>query len=404
VTRLPRLALVHDHPPGWPGGGPVLLRRLFEGYPSDSLVYLSAFPSQDQSSTEWVDAAVALSPVRGNLGRYGLGRLRLLGRCLPWSSAVRWFRHSYEQYGIEVVHVVSHEFLWIPALLAARQLGLPVVLSINDHWPSIVRAQMPMPISRTAFGRLARRSAAIMGAHEGVADLLWSEYGLHMAGVERDGMTEAELREDAHRASRSPQIRSDGPLRVGYCGMYITYRREFARLREALGIYRSQTGRAAILVAAVEQGLDALLHDGWEPEELDWHAWTDYESVQALMFTCDVLFLPMSYARGKQDLMRWGMPLKTAQYLRAGVPVLVHAPRYASVAGLLREYRVGECVEEASADALCRALRAMTEDQGLQVSMRVEAQRCIRERYNLDLIRSAVWRVVTEARCHKDYA
>ncbi|MFA5130672.1 MAG: glycosyltransferase [Patescibacteria group bacterium] len=385
--EYPRLALVHDHPQGWPGGGPLLLRRIFQGYPSDRLIYISSFPSRNAINSSWLTGYYSVGR-QTNFGRYGLGRLKLIWSCLPWSGRTRKIKIIFKENQIESVHAVAHEFLWLPALWAAKSLNIPYVLAIHDHWPSTVRKQVPKKLANKIFCFFAKRADVIVGAHEGMSELLQKEYGLNQVGVERDGLNQEEV------AARPCGFRKKRPVRrvrVGYSGMFVTYQPEFAQLHQAFSMLRERDGINATLVLCVEIGLENLQVQGWKQEELEYHSWTDYQSVQQILRSCDIFFLPMSYDPAKIDTMRWGMSCKTAQYLQAGKPILTYAPSYASIAGLARDYQIGVLVAEPDPECLYRGLRRLTEDPQLLLEIEEGSRRCIEDRFNMDRIKASIW-------------
>lgn len=384
--KFPNIALIHDHPLGWPGGGPVLLQRLFYEYPADKKIYISAFPAIQQHQTDWLDAVYAQNQSIQR-GRYGIGRLRLFWGCLPWSGYVNKIRKIFITHNIKVVHAVSHEFLWISSFFAAKALALPFVLSINDHWPSVVNAQLPNFFSELIFKYIACRADVVMGAHEGAGELIYNKYGIRMNGVERDGLTGADVSNRSTAMSKT--IVKSETITIGYCGMYRTYKQEFELLQKVIRTYTRKNGKIKLRLFT-ELSLSDLYDLGWREDEIEYNTWDSYENVNNALRHTNLLFLPMSFEQNKADLMKWGMSNKTAQYLAVGKPILSYGPDYCSNASLLSKYKIGIHVSECNPNALHDAVIKLV-SECFQLTYHSESLKCIESRFNLDKSKRELW-------------
>jgi glycosyltransferase involved in cell wall biosynthesis len=75
-------------------------------------------------------------------------------------------------------------------------------------------------------------------------------------------------------------------------------------------------------------------------------------------------------------------PSKIAEYLAAGLPILVHAPSYSTVARYCREHSCGLVVDEANEDSLRDALMRLATDPVLTQTLSANALDIARERHD----------------------
>ncbi len=386
-SPVPRLAIVHDHPANWTGGGTLLLKRLFEDYPNQ-LHYVSAFPGSE-AMRGWAPYEFA-TDTQANMGRFGVGRMRLISSLFPLSRRTRKLREYFAHHKIQVVHAVAHEYLWIPALWAAKSLKIQYVLAVHDHWPSTVRRQIPPALAGLIFKFCARSAKDIIGSHPEMADILLRETGLRQAAYEMDGLTATEL-ETATRSQSKP-CQTD-VFTIGYSGMYRTYREEFKVLQSAIRKIAA-TGQKVKIVIYSDLTKSELEAEGWRPEEFCSETWISYDQVVQRLALCDACFLPMSFRVANQKAMQWGIPGKTPQYVKAGKPIIVFAPSYSSIAKLATKANFGYVASENSADALIHAIRkALLSEKSKTNNLYQNLPDCLR----FDSVKKTIWTTIRNA-------
>lgn len=374
------------------GGGAALQRRLFGGYTGGALIYVSAFPDPEARMPQWLLHEYAMNPSPSR-GKWGLGRARLILSCMPGTSYVRRLKSIFERHHIQAVHAVAHEFLWISAIVAAKQLELKIGVAVHDHWPSTVAGQLPKVLGEAVWGALLRQADVVYTAHEEASAMLWGMYQIQAAGVERDGLEGGEL-SDALSGKPSAKVGSSGLLTVGYAGMYHTYKQEISDLHQALRVVCASDTRFRRfrLVACTDCATQEMIQDGWQAEEVANRGWQEYEKVAEAMEDCDFVFLPMSFERQHADRMRWGMPVKTVPYLRSRRPILVYGPPYSSVAGLFSECGGAVVVTEHGPGPLLAGIRDLLEARTHpREAFERQQSECLEERFNLTRIRSMVY-------------
>ena len=83
----------------------------------------------------------------------------------------------------------------------------------------------------------------------------------------------------------------------------------------------------------------------------------------------DILYLPLAFSSRAPDVIRTAAPGKLAEYLVAGVPILVHAPSFSYIATDAREHGWGFVVDTLDPAELADAIRMLLSDPELRRSV-----------------------------------
>ena len=107
------------------------------------------------------------------------------------------------------------------------------------------------------------------------------------------------------------------------------------------------------------------------------------EQMPEILCAADALALPFSFDEDQREIVTTSFPSKTAEYLASGVPVLVHAPAYSSIARLARQEGWAEVVDEPSEERLVGALRRLATDNAYRRKLADNALNAAQTRHNL---------------------
>jgi glycosyltransferase involved in cell wall biosynthesis len=107
------------------------------------------------------------------------------------------------------------------------------------------------------------------------------------------------------------------------------------------------------------------------------------EKLPDVLATADALLLPFSFEEQQRAVVSTSLPSKVADYLASGVPVLVHAPPYATITSLATNEGWAEVVDEPSIARLAAALQHLATNKSLRKRYAENALRIARARYDL---------------------
>lgn len=110
--------------------------------------------------------------------------------------------------------------------------------------------------------------------------------------------------------------------------------------------------------------------------------------------SADVLLLPYSFRPEMREIVSTSYPTKAADYLASGVPVLVHAPNYSTIAQAAAKEGWAAVVAEADPNSILRALQSLL-DPAVAGSLLVRASAIAAQRHSIERNRAdfvdAVW-------------
>ncbi len=86
-----------------------------------------------------------------------------------------------------------------------------------------------------------------------------------------------------------------------------------------------------------------------------------------------MLYLPFSFERKNEDMIRSNFPTRAMEYLVSGVPILVHAPRDSQLSRWAREHGWGLVIDEEDDDALRAGASRLLTDEDLRASLVAKA-------------------------------
>jgi glycosyltransferase involved in cell wall biosynthesis len=113
------------------------------------------------------------------------------------------------------------------------------------------------------------------------------------------------------------------------------------------------------------------------------------EDVARVLAEADIAFLPLSFKSEMRHVVETSLPTKIAEYLAAGLPILVHAPSSSTVARYCRENGCGLVVDEPDDAALRDALVRLRNDLALRRNLSARALVVAKENHNASRIAPA---------------
>jgi glycosyltransferase involved in cell wall biosynthesis len=294
-----------------PGGGPHILRALFEDPPIPviSVVTGVARPPAGPHRELHLPMRPKLPTDGTRLNHWGDGLETALA-----TLAARRLRALLRAHGATVVHAVTHSPSFWPALRAARSLGVPAVLSVHDDLRYLLR---DAPLRRVSLHRL---SAAWNGADERIviAEAMGREYagryGERPYDVVTDGLQPGEL--------HAPRVR--GGLDIYFAGLFHRgYRENLVQLLRALDLVATRTAGTNASVTARCGSLPGSFDAGVPVRVLPFGP---ESAVQEDLERADLLYLPLMFGEAYRDMTDFSLSTKLVTYLGSGIPILYHGP------------------------------------------------------------------------------
>lgn len=345
-----------DFPPSNFAGGPILLKRLLDDYPSDRLTvltgshYLKSAPPEDRLNCSHI-----VFPTSNETGRLGIGRIKSLISWLliPFLTLLGiWL---IKRRNLKTVLTVADGHFFIAAAFASLITFTPFILIVHDDWVATQkkRSYVIRFFCAPLFKFTARNASHIYAVSPGMQKLLKTEFG-----------TESELQlpsTEIHKPHflRQAEEAQPNPFRILYAGI------GSGAVEEGLSllVQTIKSGELSKLglancelhfyIPASEEDVKRL---GWEHEAIKVHGWVSQQELRRALAAADLLFLPYSFSEEQKFFTTRSFPSKAADYLASGKPMLILSPGYASIVEYAAQYGFAEIVDKPSVEALAKSI------------------------------------------------
>ena len=351
---LPRLAYIGDVPVEASYHGSLLLHRLLERYPPTRLVILesAAAPSEASRRIPHVRYAELPSGLR-RLVNTRFHQVVSMWLSLRAGNRDRLVREALLEFEPEGILTVAHGHSWITAATYARRGDIPLHLIVHDDWPHM--AGLGPSGTRwleRKFGAIYRGATSRLCVSAGMVEAFERDYGaggtllLPQRSATSPGFDEPPAR--LATPGDSLVFAFGGTINSHSCAQALrTLSKVLLPLGGRIFLYGPISVDAATKAGLLQKN---IVLKGLVPPN---------DFVQRLRAEADVLFLPVSFDPKEESNTRLAFPSKLTEYTASGLPILIHAPQYASASLWAREHdgaaaTVGSEAEEALRAEVCR--------------------------------------------------
>jgi hypothetical protein len=307
------------------------LHRLLTGYPTDRLLVVHS-----DANAQILDPDNFLEGVRYQKIHYAPALPKVLrSRYFPLWRPIEQAMAEHltdsiivgmKHFQPEVILTVVDNLLWVPASIAAQQLGIPFHLIFHDDHPSKYTGNSPRFwhrlsrwLLRRGVRRAYRRAASRFCVSPGMAETYEKIYGRPATVLYPSRGEDSPVPLVRVRSDRPP-----GPPAVAFAGaLYTEGARDLLR-------------RMAKILADLGGQLHLFTRDDHKLFGLDLPAVRVVDFLppkvmaEKMGATVDVLFLPASYLPNEKRDVSTLFPSKLVDYTAVGLPVLIWGPEYSS--------------------------------------------------------------------------
>lgn len=377
VSDPATLLLVHALAPPASGGVGVVLNRLLTNLSDCRVVTLT-----DERQRSVVEAGSPLvSPgayryFRKLGGRFaGLPLIRdvLAILNLPFAVGAGWRGAALarSENATWVMSVIDGAFSPIAGALAARWSGRPHVLMIFDPWRENAYGPVTRFLGRLLERRIVGGAARVLVYCDQAAEHYAQRYGATceviptpVAAVDLDSVTRQQ---------------DTGTAREIVLGGSVYWAQDDA-VRRLLRVARRRPDVTVTMIGDPARTNTRR----YRPDRFE-RGRPEREFVERLR-AADVLFLGVGVDARHRFVVRMMTPARLVDYMAAGRPILVHAPRGSYAAEYARQGDFAEVVDEASDSALDAALTRMAADPETAARRSLRASQLVRERHEPALV------------------
>ena len=386
-SQKPRMLIVWSWLPSNHLGAGILMRRLFADYPSGRLWALTSYHSvrglAEHDPAPPAERQIPVPEVR--IHRRWTGSLSLLLNymLIPWT--VRRGVQLVRAEQIEAIFTVPWDHFTIAAYFIHRITGLPIYMYVMDDPAGTRQIGAGQPVMYSLFmPRLLRAARRVWGVSDGMCEYFEMTYGVKCMPL----LPLLDL-ENFRRKSVGKAVGADGTFHIVYTGSI--YSAQLDSVRRLVRVVNKDSGenghrkvnlRLTLYTSLPQHVLEEMNLVGKNIRRCE----VDNKDIPRVMAEADVAFLPLSFEPSMRHVVETSFPSKIGEYLASGIPILVHAPSYSSVARYCRENNCGLVVAEPSETSLRDALNRLISDGAIREKLSARALEVAAENHDVNRI------------------
>lgn len=333
-----------------PGGGPRILRALFEDH-EDEVLSVCTDPRLPPAAGKFLEAHLPLRPRLGRLEATRANRLMPAIDLAYGGRFARELRLLCEAVSARTIHGVAHSLDFVYAHKVAEEMGLPFLLSVHDDLRSIFHGRVFRSHALQGLERAWRRADRCYVISEALGEEYVRRYGKREYAVVTDGLTQV------HPA----RTRAAGSVSVYFAGlMHLSYRRNLEAMLQGVALYRRRHGHADVTLRC--GGLDK----DWRVTDIPVTVlpFADESAVEADLEQASLLYLPLPFDATYDDFVRFSLSTKLVTYLGSGLPILYHGPAHSAAARLLMQHDAAVIVSTLDPHDICDGILKACNNSG----------------------------------------
>jgi hypothetical protein len=364
-------------------GGSRILNALLADPPM-AVHSICTSPTQPQATDHISESHV---PARPSLGRLDRSRFSRLGSWLdrPFRHmSRRHLRKTYQELGASAIHIVAHGYAFAAAYLAARDLDLPVLLTVHDDLRYTLSGHPDLRRSLAALREVWCGADRRIAITDEMGDEYCSRYGAKPFLVITDGLEAL--------SNISAPIGEDSSHTLYFMGLlHHGYLPNIEAVLKATQIHGGQEPPWRVIIRC---GLTELPIDQALTEHLTLLPYGTQKDVEADMAQASALYQPLAIGPQYDDMNRFSLSTKMVTYLGSGKPIFFHGPADSAASRLLKRWDAALASESLDPSEIARVLRRCAEEGP---KLAENARRLAMDRFMLADQRGMFWNAVSEA-------
>lgn len=384
--RFPHLLVVSGIPPSSLYGGGIVLRGLLAGYPPENLTIATCGDSIEALESQMAGKY----DFRGEylLFRHFRKYPRFVGRLL-WAVKIIQItlvlcRRVFTCSGPCVLFAIPSGWrigpdLFVAAYLCALLTRTPLIIYEMDDWrDSLGKSpeRIHLELEKFFHRRILRKAKLVWVCSKSMAEQFRARFDI------ASRVLTSAVDVDRYLAFPAPRKIESDEIRLLYTGA--VYGAQADALGNVLSVLPSLTEYRVTFYIYSAQSAEELAAYGLSGLGLSVEKAVPPEQMPSLLASADVLILPFAFQSEERTTVSQSFPSKTADYLASGVPILVHAPPYATITQQARQDGWAEIVDEVDTERLASALRRLFSDNERRAELSANARRIALRDHNLN--------------------
>ena len=399
AAPAPRLLYIGEFPPSNHHGGAILLKRLLDRHPVDSLTIIASQLGMLASpTTTLLQCRYIVFPTLRGSPNFWLAKLRIIPNCLILASIALRAVLVIKRRRVETIISIVQGRYYLSAALASWVTRTPHIAIVHDNFVSgnFQPSTFIGKVLRRLTNRTLRNAAYIYTVSPEMQRLVLNECGMQ---------SEIQL-----PSTTVPPNQSDGRMRVeGGPGPVILFAGTVGyTVKDCLDLLvdlivsgkfkEYQMPKASLHLCTPLTDAD-MVQFGWNCPGVINRGWAAQSELPKILSQADILFLPYSFLQVARNAVETAFPSKIADYLAAGTPILVFGPKYSSLVRYAREHSFAEIVDEFSPTALARSIQKITFSPGDRQQLAAKSREVLSANHDMERQRRRFYRTLEQVIC-----
>ena len=380
-----RIAILSHILPPSPSGQAVVLHRLLSNLSADRYILISRENYDDIKhdcvATEKLSAKYYhLKPIfqLPILNRFGLSVLSNVFN-IPWGiyRRARQIEEIVQKEKCNLLIACTGDLYDLPAAyLVSKRNSIPLIPYIFDDYA----------YQWTGFYRFISKRMEPFILKHGKAVIVPNEY-MQEEYLERYGITSTVIHNpcplpNLNELDKAERVFNNQGINIVYTGAI--YHANHDALRNLICAIHQLERDDLKLHIFPAQPESVLKQKGISGSKFVYHPHIRSSEVPKVLRQADILFLPLAFDSPIPEVVRTSAPGKIGEYLSAGRPILVHAPKDSFISGFFRENHCGVVVDKNDPQVLSQEIDRLISNREMQIKIGRYARRVAEAQFSVD--------------------
>lgn len=284
------------------------------------------------------------------------------------------------------IHLIHQSYDIVPINRLVSESGIPLFLSIHDHFEYMLRGHPFLKQIDRALGCAWRRAKDVFVISDEMGQEYARRFGAREYTIVTDGLT---------CTARAAQKRPANSLRVYFMGLFhYTYRSNLRAMMDALKMIREAHPDWDISLTFRSGSISEPVHHDDVPVHV--LPFVPEAEAEKDLVSADLLYQPLPFQEFASKFVKFSLSTKMISYLGSGLPILYHGPKNAAACNLLAKHQAALICTTLDARSIARQLMASMQARDEVVN---SALALARSRFMLEDQQQRFWQPILDTCC-----
>ena len=377
-----KILIISSTPPGWQGGGGVLIQSLMEGYGVDNFCVYCPTKVWENDKYYLPNSLKSIPIMFGPLRVFRLYKRRhklllFLEEIILFILLIRRKREILRfakdnNVGIIWANLRGDTLFLVNYL--HRKLNISMAASIQDPVESEWKDRKILYlIKKNNYYKAIKRAKSLAVAGESMVEFFKKEFNLESV-IQRKGVAI-----DRNQLINHNEPFKDNIINIAFAGSIYTsevFDSFLIALIQFLNIHQTYFVNFYLF------SNDKINIKNHNRLKLILNSWETEENLHKIFLKMDFGYLPYKFSKKDKIQMQQSFPNKIIVYLKAYIPIFFHGPSYSSVNRFFDKYNCGVSCDSLHTEEIIRSLNSLVFDRELFLNYKKNCKIALEEEFD----------------------